>query len=98
VDKKRLEDMTIGDVLCDMHYGLSTDGLKNRAIATVIKFPAIDGHEFLGRQLPHDYLNKMLVMVGAPVRVGGYIRAVFAYSYDDRTFGVVQIMAEPCEA
>lgn len=99
MDKQRLEDMKIGDVLCDMHTGFRTDRLKNAAIdTTLISFRACDGCTFLGRQLPRDYLNKTLVLVGAPEQIGDYIRAVFAYSYDDRTFGLVHVTASPCEA
>ena len=95
--KKRLEEMQIGDDLCDMHDGLITDRLKNEVVgSTLIRFPAVGGCEFISKQLEGTmYCNKLLVMVGSPEPVGEYIRAVFAYSYDDRSFGVVQLMAKP---
>lgn len=97
--KKRLEEFAIGDALCDMHDGLYTDRLKNEDIATtLIRFEAEGGGDFIDEQLPVAYTNKILVAVSVPKIEDGKVAVVFAYSYDDRSFGVVRITAKPFPA
>ncbi len=95
--KRRLEEMQIGDSLCDMHDGLFTAQLKNDEIKTyLIRFEAEGGGDFIDKQIPVMYTNKILVLVGLPRILDGVVMAVFAYSYDDRSFGVVEVKAKPC--
>lgn len=103
---RRLEDMRPGGPLCDMHYGFGQDykhlraELRNKILCIEsIVFPAKSGCKFIDAQEGSPrYTNKMLVLIAEPTYEAGNLRAIFAYSYDDRLFGVVAITVEPAPA
>lgn len=99
---RRLEDMSVGGTLLDMHYGLGADDkhvkreLRNKVISVdLLAFQARSGCAFIDAQTNGlRYTNKMLVLIAEPEIKDGKLKAVFAYSYDDRIFGLVTIVAE----
>lgn len=80
--------MEIGDILCDWHDGAPKDlpeGVKLRGLTI---WETSGGAKFIFQRTKRVYYNKMAVLVD--IQLSG--ARVFNFSYDDRLFGVFQLV------
>lgn len=92
---RKLSELRIGDAIHDMHDGfpawkrldLDVDVESVKSIRTPMPQSAEVVNSMLAGYGRYYYTNKTLVLVGTDHR-GRY---TFAYSYDDRELGVIQV-------
>lgn len=89
--KERFLALNLGDYIQDMHYGLHALDLDDSLeILCHAETHMSGGTEFIARNTGRSYANKMAVLVGNSLGPYGMTQT-FAYSYDDRVFGMFQI-------
>ncbi len=94
MNKKRFEDLQIGDQLCDVHDGLDPQQgiLEHVEVVSCHQIQMTGGSAFIKKalDLPH-YVNKHLVLASLADYRNGKWYAFAVYSYDDMYFGSVKI-------
>jgi hypothetical protein len=105
--KHKLTDLKFGQAVHDMHDGPPDfDKLFGPGVSVVgsLHIPKRDGHQFITQMLEErkgespewvkgtHYTNKMLVLVA--VVYGAPTVYVFAYSYDGRRLGFIEVAAD----
>lgn len=100
---KKLSELDIGNIICDMHDGFSTKNIEGVLISyglTAINAP--DGSQFIYKILNGNgyqntfYTNKSLIVIDSPYEENsGEWVVKAAYSYDNKFFGLVTIRMRP---
>lgn len=94
MNKKRFEEIQIGEPLCDMHDGLHPEeGIAEPVeVLSCHQLQMVGGSDFIKKSLkiPH-YVNKHLVLASLADYRDGKWYAYAVYSYDDSLFGTVKL-------
>lgn len=80
--------LEIGDILCDWHDGAPKNLPEGVKLCGLTVWEVSGGAKFISQRTQRVYYNKMAVLVD--IQLSGV--RVFNFSYDDRLFGVFQLV------